>query len=167
MEECIVVNHVSLQFGDAAAKLVLYQAFRVFGSVLSIELSGSSAIIMFSSSASAQQAYLEMNGFAMFDSEISVCIGEKIIAPGVSCSALSSSPTPIVLCEGADASWVSIVLRRLRGVVHVEAISSRQCFVRLEDACIGEAALNILDGVSHPTGRVVVAHFLRASHRPC
>jgi hypothetical protein len=160
-EECILVNHVSQQFGEATTRWMLYAAFSAFGQVLSIELSGSTAVINFSSSAAAQQAYLEMNGFVLFDSAVSVTVGERTIAPGLTSAALSSSPSSLVLCDGADASWMSIVLRRIRGVEHVEGISFKQCLIRLQDAAAGERTLNIMNGLTHPSGRVISLHYLR------
>ncbi|CUI15328.1 RNA-binding protein, putative [Bodo saltans] len=142
---------------------MLYQAFSTFGQVLSIELSGSTAAMTFSDSSAAQKAYLEMNGFHLFDSPISVTVGEKSIAPGLTSASLSSSPSALLLCDGADASWTSIVVRRLRGVEQVEAISFKQCLIRLQDSVTGEQALTMLSGLTHPSGRVLSVHYLRAA----
>jgi hypothetical protein len=161
MEECIVVSRITFPFGEEFTKVALYHAMRLFGTVLSIELSGNSATVLFKSSTAAQKAYLEMNGFVLFDSVLSVSIGEKIIAPGLGSSALSSSATSLVLCEGADVSWVKLFLKRIRGVIQVEAVSGRQCLVRLEDPSAGQLVLDLLCGTSSPTATIIVAHFVQ------
>lgn len=160
-EEDVVVRGLVFPFGIDATKLALFRAFSRFGQIVVLHVTGNSALLTFAASQSAQQAYLEMNGYVMFGSALSVGV-TPVDDTGASVALqLTSTPSPLIAVGNCDASWLAVALRRVRGIELIEETAKRFVIVKCSTVDVATDVSSALVGLVHPKLGLLDVSFAR------
>lgn len=155
----MIVRNVSTNFGESFSRLSIFRLFSRCGKVTDVQLRGNCCWVTYSASSEAQEAMVQLDGYSMFASDISVSIAEPL-GFGLQGWRYCSEETPAVFFDGADASWVKIALRHVKGFVESIDVGENKCIARFENSQCAAIHREHFDGRYHPTGGQMVVSFI-------
>ncbi|KEG13146.1 putative U1A small nuclear ribonucleoprotein, partial [Trypanosoma grayi] len=120
------------------------------------------ALVSYTESASAQDAYLKMNGFLLFGEAIEVSITAPPVCDIPGC-VVTYRPSRSLIIRGASSLWVELNLRHVKGVEQLQFVDPTTTIVSFENQRISRAIKRNFDGhIGYNEKPVLVLYLKRA-----
>nr|CCC51769.1 conserved hypothetical protein [Trypanosoma vivax Y486] len=160
--EVLRIQGLSFTVGLEFCRMILLRCFSEFGLVYDVLLDAhrGEALVSFTESASAQDAYLKMNGFMLFGRQIKVSIATPPSSEIPGCI-VTYRPSRSMIIRGAPQLWVKLNLRHIRGVEELQFVDSNTSVVLFKDQQIAMTVKKVFDGRIAYNGATVTVMFLK------
>ncbi|KAH9578181.1 hypothetical protein LSM04_007023 [Trypanosoma melophagium] len=160
--EILRIRGLKFAFGVEFCRLTLLRCFGEYGALYDVLLDAprGEALVSYVESASAQDAYLKMNGFLLFGEPIEVSITAPPASdiPGWT---VTYRPSPYLIVRGASSLWVELNLRHVKGVDEIQNIDPSTTVASFENQTISIAVKRLLDGRICYNGKPVLVLYLK------
>lgn len=157
-EESIIVSNVAHPFGEEVTRVTLFRLFLRFGRVAAMHISPSKAVITMTRSSDAQSALAGMHRFLLFGNELTVAIAPD---EGSKPLVLCDEPSPVLLFEEVQPSWVRVALQAFKGIKEIVEVEKKHTLVVTEGVSVASEIQTATNGLQHPCGPLSVS-FVRS-----
>nr|CCC93943.1 conserved hypothetical protein [Trypanosoma congolense IL3000] len=160
--EALRVQGLKFTFGMEFCRLTLLRCFGELGSLYDIllDVNKGEALITYAESASAQEAYIRLNGFLLFGQSIQVSITTPPISEIPGCT-VTHRPSRSVIIRGVSSLWTELNLRHIKGIEQMEVVGPDKVVVSFSNSRVSAEIKNLLDGQIDYNGNPVTVLFLR------
>ncbi|ESL07005.1 hypothetical protein TRSC58_05313 [Trypanosoma rangeli SC58] len=160
--ETLRVRNLVFHFGVEFCRLTLLRCFSEYGVVydILIDVSRGETLVSYMESASAQDAYLKLNGFLLFGEAIEISITTAPASDIPGCR-VTYRPSQSLIMRGASSFWVELNLRHVKGVKKLVSIDSTTTVVSFESQRISTMIKKLFDGRIDYYGKPVSVLYLK------
>ncbi|ORC85494.1 putative U1A small nuclear ribonucleoprotein [Trypanosoma theileri] len=160
--EILRIRGLKFNFGVEFSRLTILRCFGEYGPLYDVllDVPHGEALVSYVESASAQDAYLKMNGFLLFGEPIEVSITAPPVSdiPGWT---VTYRPSRYLIVRGASYLWVELNLRHVKGVDAIQSIDANTTVASFENQTISTAIKRLLDGRIAYNGKSVLVLYLK------
>ncbi|EAN94797.1 putative U1A small nuclear ribonucleoprotein [Trypanosoma cruzi] len=160
--ELLRVRGLVFYFGVEFCRLTILRCFSEYGMLYDIllDVPRGEALVSYTESASAQDAYLKMNGFLLFGEAIEVSITTAPASDIPGCRVTYRRSQSLIL-RGASSLWVELNLKHVKGVNQIVFVDPNTTIVFFANQRISTMIKKLFDGRIDYKGNPVSILYLK------